>query len=273
MTGTRKIVKIDEEKCDGCGECVIACAEGAIEIVDGKARLVSETYCDGLGACLGTCPRGAITIEEREAREFDEEATAKHLSEKAGTPAVGPSGHVSEIAKQVCPGARAIAIDRRDHVPDSAAGPIDSQLAQWPIKIILAPITASHYDGATLLIAADCAPFAYGDFHRKFLKGQPLLSGCPKFGDNDAQREKLAEILKRNDVKAMEVVHMEVPCCFGLVRLVQQAVGDAGKDIPVTLTKISISGDVLESAECPATMRSRIKFLKVPGRTRRDRIP
>ena len=246
MGRTREIVRIDEEKCNGCGDCVIACAEGAIAIVDGKAKLVSEDYCDGLGNCLGTCPVGAITIEQREAEAFDEQAVAVHLARNVADerPAAGPA---PVLKPHVCPSARAFQIDRAPSTRDDApAADVPSQLAQWPVKLMLAPVSAPFYAGATLLLAADCVPFAFADFHRRFLKGRPLLTACPKFGDNDVQRDKLARIIAANDIRGVEVLTMEVPCCFGLVHAAERAVKDSGKDLPVKLVKIGIRGDVLE---------------------------
>lgn len=252
MTSVRKIIRIDEEKCDGCGQCVPSCAEGAIEIVNGKARLVSDTYCDGLGNCLGVCPQDAITIEEREAEGFDVEAAETHLAEKGtadATPAPCPGAPPQD---RPCPGARMFTFTRQ--IPQKIeAGDSPSQLTHWPVKLILSPPKAPHYDGATLVLAADCAPFAYADFHRRFLAGRPLLTACPKFGKNDVQRSRLADIFRKNDVRSVEVLHMEVPCCTGLVRLARQALADAGKDIPVRVTKISIRGEVLESEPAPVS--------------------
>jgi len=250
MTRTRKVVKIDEAKCDGCGQCASACAEGAIEIVDGKARVVSDSYCDGLGACLGTCPQDAITIEEREADAFDEDAVAKRQAEKRGK-AIAEILQLSPGVSggRVCPGARVHTIVREADAAETDAGAVPSQLANWPVKLILAPTTAPYYNGTTVLLAADCVPFAYGDFHRRFLRGRPLLTACPKFGKTDVQRVKLTDILRQNDVRALEVVYMEVPCCHGLVRLAELARDDAGKHIPIRLTKISLRGDILESED------------------------
>lgn len=265
MKQTRKIVSIDEAKCNGCGLCVPSCAEGAIEIVNGKARLASDVYCDGLGACLGKCPQDAITVEEREADAFDEKATERHLAAKksapsrqaqdaeaAAKPAATPSrqaqGAEAAHGHSGCPGSRMVAL--RAAAPAaagaSAGGEVPSQLSTWPVKMILAPVTAPWYQGATLLIAADCSAFAHGDFHRRFLSGKPLLTFCPKFGEIEGQKEKLAEILRENDVRAVEVLYMQVPCCSGLAWLAQSAVEDSLKSIPLTLTKLSLRGEVLE---------------------------
>ncbi len=224
----RKVVKIDEEKCDGCGQCVPACAEGALEIIDGKARLVSEVYCDGLGDCLGECPQEAITIEEREADKFDLEATERHLAqrkEKEEPARTGASADADEPFAG-CPGAAARLLRN-----DTAAAAADaettarepSMLINWPVQLRLAPVKAPYFDGARLLIAADCAPFAFADFHGKFLAGRTLVVGCPKLDDVDLYRKKLAQIFLQNDIREVEVVYMQVPCCYGLVHLVQGA--------------------------------------------------
>lgn len=239
MKRLRKIVHIDESKCNGCGLCVPACAEGAIEIVNGKARLSSDVYCDGLGACLGKCPQDAITVEEREADAFDAKAVARRMAVKKPAP--------KHAAHSGCPGSRMMALGAAPAKSASAdAGEMPSTLANWPVKMALAPVEAPWYQGATLLIAADCSAFAHGDFHRRFLSGKPLLTFCPKFGEIEEQREKLAEILRANDVQGLEVLYMQVPCCWGLAWLVQQAAADSGKDVPVKLVKLSLQGEVLE---------------------------
>jgi len=255
MPVPRKIVKIDEEKCDGCGQCVPACAEGAIQVIDGKARLVSEAYCDGLGACLAECPRGAIIIEERKAAAFDAEAVTNHLAQLAA----GPAGEERHRAAEVeplpcgCPGSLSQTLDAREGAfhgaadPPVEAGP--SLLGNWPVQIRLVPVTAPYLNGARLLIAADCVPFAFADFHRRLLDGRTLLVGCPKLDDADFYRSKLAQILRENDIKSVDVAFMEVPCCYGLVRLVQMALDDAGKSIPLALTMIGVSGEICETRE------------------------
>jgi len=240
----RNVVRIDEEKCDGCGECVPACAEGAIQIVDGRARLISETYCDGLGACLGECPQDAITIEEREAEEFDEEAVRRHLEAESATAA--------EVVECGCPGSTPQVIERcelqdKKGEPGDAAE-VESRLGNWPVQIQLLPAKAPYFDGASLLIAADCVPFAYADFHRKLLEGKTLLIGCPKLDSADFYRKKLAQIFIQNDIKSIDVAYMEVPCCFGLVHLVHESLKESpGKEIPLTLTKVGIRGDIIET--------------------------
>jgi ferredoxin len=242
----RNVVRIDEEKCDGCGQCATACAEGAIEIIDGKARLGSESYCDGLGACLGECPQDAITIEQREAAEFDEEAVERHLSSQDAVE--------TPIA---CPGSAPQAIERCELV-DKKGEPgerseVPSMLGNWPVQLKLVPATAPYFDGADLLIAADCVPFAYADFHRKLLVDRVLLIGCPKLDSAEFYRKKLAQIFIQNDIKSIEVAYMEVPCCFGLVHLVHESLKESGKDIPLKLTKVGIKGDILETLEVART--------------------
>jgi len=231
---TRKIVKIDEEKCNGCGACVPACAEGAIQIINGKARLISEEYCDGLGACLGECPQGAITTEERAADEFDEEAVKHHLEKE----------QVKEELPCGCPSATVAQFGRRE-MPEVAVGiPRPSMLSQWPVQLTLVPPGAPFLQGADLMLAADCVPFAYAGFHQDFLEGRALLIACPKLDDFQAHLEKLTEILRRSDVKSLTVVHMEVPCCFGLVHMAKQAIRLSGKDIPFKEINIGIRGDL-----------------------------
>ncbi|ADL08487.1 ATP-binding protein [Thermosediminibacter oceani] len=245
----RKIVHIDEEKCNGCGLCVPACAEGAIQIIDGKARLISDRYCDGLGACLGECPRGAITIIEREAEEFDEEAVKEHLSRsKPETMAHAHHGFS-------CPGSQMMNLK---HAPETGENvkaaaktfsdgevsiSIRSQLGNWPVQLMLVPVDAPYFDGADLLVTADCVPFAYPNYHLELLKGKSVVIGCPKLDDGNYYVKKLAEIFKRNHIKSVTVAHMEVPCCYGLVKIVEEALNLSGKDIPLNLVEIGIKGD------------------------------
>ena len=240
MRTHRKIVNIDEEKCTGCGLCVTACAEGAIQVVDGKARLVSEIYCDGLGACLGDCPEDAITIEDREAEEFDEEATEAHLErlkEKENT------------FPQSCPGSMARQLIRMPAKSDQTpAEETPSELTNWPVQLKLVHPAAPYFQDADLLLVADCVPFALADFHTRFLSGKPLVIGCPKLDDADYYLEKLTDILKHSSVKSLTVVHMEVPCCSGLSYIAARAVEASGKNIPVDDVTISIQGQVMEDA-------------------------
>lgn len=246
----RKIIRIDEDRCDGCGLCVLACAEGAIQVINGKARLVSDSYCDGLGACIGDCPQNAIEIIEREAQEFSEIAVKKHLAGvSANKPAPEPVLKASVKAPvHACPGSfsRSLHPARTVLANDAAedAGGCPSQLANWPVQLKLAPVKAPYFEGAKLLIAADCVPFALPDFHSKFLAGRTLLIGCPKLDDAALYRQKLAEIFRQNDIKSVEVAFMEVPCCFGLVQLVNGALEDSGKELLLNPSRIGIRGDV-----------------------------
>jgi len=234
----RKIIHIDEEKCDGCGLCIPNCAEGALQIIDGKARLVSDKYCDGLGACLGHCPRGAISIIEREAEAFDEEAVAQYLARKEKeAPQVQPGG---------CPGACLMDLAREKQDPAAAGEPEEekksspSQLGNWPVQLRLVHPEASYFAGAHLLVSADCVPFAHPDFHRDLLKGRTVVVGCPKLDDLEGYLAKLTAIIQANDLRDITVAHMEVPCCTGLVRVVQEAIRRSGKDIPLKLVEVKI---------------------------------
>jgi len=233
----RKIVRIDEEKCDGCGLCVPACVEGALQIVDGKAKLISERYCDGLAACIGECPQGALTIEGRAAEEFDEEVVKLHLEERQHTEEELPCGCPSTIVAQFA----------RQETTGVSMGEAPSQqpiLSQWPVQLTLVPLMAPFLQGADLVLTADCVPFAYTGFHQDFLRNHSLLVACPKLDDFQAHLEKLTDILSHSQVKSLTVVYMEVPCCFGLVHMANQAVKLSGKDIPVKEVTIGIKGDV-----------------------------
>ncbi len=234
----RKIIRIDEEKCNGCGVCVPACAEGALQIIDGKAKLVSEKYCDGLGACLGECPQGAITIEERAAEEFDEEEVKLHLEEEKPTMEELPCG---------CSSATVTQFEKQEaaRTTPSADTPQQSRLGHWPVQLTLVPPTAPFLQGADLVLAADCVPFAYAGFHQDFLRNHSLLVACPKLDDFQAHLKKLTDILSHSSVKSLTVVHMEVPCCSGLVHMVKQAMHLSGKDIPLKEVTIGIKGDLL----------------------------
>jgi len=231
----RQIIRIDDEKCDGCGLCVPSCAEGAIQIVDGKARLVADRYCDGLGACLGDCPQGALTIEAREAQEFVGPAPGAPHPE---TPAPAPE---SPGAAFVCPGSR-MQQSQREATPAPGA----SALSHWPVKLRLVNANAPFLQGASLLVAADCAPFAAGDFHSRFLDGKTVVCGCPKFDDLPEHVAKLTDILKGNDIREITVVNMDVPCCSGLVQIVRQALEASGKSLPVTICMLGNAGQVLQ---------------------------
>ena len=205
----RKIIHIDQEKCNGCGACANACHEGAIQMVDGKAALIRDDYCDGLGDCLPACPTGAITFEEREAAAYDHEAVQKHLAAQ---------GKVSQ----------------------------ESQLSQWPVQIKLAPLTAPYFDQAHLLIAADCTAYAYASFHQDFIRGRVTLIGCPKLDAVD-YTEKLTQILRQNSIKSLTIVRMEVPCCGGLEHAATQALKASGRFIPWQVVTIGIDGRILEN--------------------------
>ncbi|MEJ2698216.1 MAG: 4Fe-4S binding protein [Desulfuromonadales bacterium] len=233
----REIVKIDEEKCNGCGLCVPACAEGAIQIIDGKARLIADNLCDGLGACLGHCPQDAIIIENRQAEAFDEEAVDAHLQ--------GTKMPHSPSAGSGCPSARvSVSPDRDEPVSEAVAGRRPSALRQWPVQMHLVPSSAPFLQDADLLLAADCVPFAYADFHRDYLEGKALLVGCPKLDDGQAYLEKLTAILRSNDIRRLTVLHMEVPCCSGLVMIARRAIADSGKNVPLETVRIGLQGEV-----------------------------
>ncbi len=227
----RKIIKIDESKCDGCGICAEACHEGAIGIINGKAKLLREDYCDGLGDCLPACPTGAISFEEREAAAYDEAAVKAAMKKKQG---LGISG---------CPGSMMKNLKGEDNSQE-VLGKIKSQLSQWPIQIKLAPVNAPFFSGANLLIAADCTAFAYGDFHRDFIKNRVTLIGCPKLDEGDYQH-KLTEIISNNDIKSLTIVRMEVPCCGGIENAAKQALMNSGKFIPWQVVTISLDGQIL----------------------------
>jgi Pyruvate/2-oxoacid:ferredoxin oxidoreductase delta subunit len=242
----RNIVKIDEAKCNGCGLCANACAEGAIQIIDGKARLVNEIYCDGLGACLNCCPVDAITIERREAADFDEEATKNYLEGIARNKAA----HQKQAAKPegfVCPGMRMMSFDKTPGpATDAPAQEMPSQLGQWPVQLKLVSPMAPYFAGADLMLVADCVPFAMGDFHSKLLKGRAIVIACPKLDDTGAYAQKIADILTTAKPKSLTVVHMQVPCCTGLVRLANMAAALAGSDLPIHDITISLQGEVME---------------------------
>ncbi len=211
----RRVIHIDQDKCNGCGACASACHEGAIGMVNGKARLMRDDYCDGLGDCLPACPTNAITFVEREAAPYDEAAVqANKAALKAGKAA------------------------------DAAFAPTVSRLQQWPVQIKLAPVNAPYFNGAQLLIAADCTAYAYAGFHEKFMKGHVTLIGCPKLDAIDYS-EKLTEIFRNNDIRSISIVRMEVPCCGGMTYAVQRAIANSGKDIPCKITVLSINGDIL----------------------------
>ena len=232
----RRIIEIDQEKCNGCGACADACHEGAIAMVNGKARLMRDDYCDGLGDCLPTCPTGAITFVEREAAAYDEAAVLSNKAQKLIGTAASSSGG--------CPGSRAMHIRPTGSAP-AAAAEQPSRLSQWPVQIRLAPVTAPYFSGAKLLIAADCTAYAYAAFHEKFIRGRITLVGCPKLDGVD-YAEKLTAILRSNDIKDLTVVRMEVPCCGGLEHAVKTALQSCGKLIPWQVVTISTDGRILD---------------------------
>lgn len=280
----RKIIKIDEDKCNGCGLCMPNCPEGALQIIDGKARLISDLFCDGLGACIGHCPQGAINIEEREAEKYDEKkvmdnivkqgkntiiAHIKHLKDHnefgylkeamdylvvkgikvrpgdlTDTVALGPCGCPgSKVSQKGSGGKQKGAADAPENKLRTAHFKIESRLETWPVQLKLVPAFASFLNGADILIAADCVPFAYANFHEDLLKGKILLVGCPKLDDINYYKEKISQIVENNDIKSITYAHMEVPCCFGLLPVIKEAIAKSGKDIPFNDVTISVKGE------------------------------
>ncbi len=250
----RKIVQIDEDKCDGCGLCIMSCAEGALQIVDGKARLVADKYCDSLGACLGECPQDAISIIEREGEPFDEEAVTKHL---AGQAAAVPDKACG------CPSAAVLQFEKTDSLPcgcpsstvaqfkptakdESAAacGSQQSELAHWPVQLTLVPPKAPFLQGADVLLAADCTAFASGAFHHDYLKNHALLVACPKLDNYEAHLAKLTDVFCQSDIRSLTVLRMEVPCCAGLTRMAMQAILSSNKDIPFKEVILTTRGGI-----------------------------
>jgi ferredoxin len=251
----RKIITINEYLCDGCGNCVSACSEGALQIVDGKAKLVKEDFCDGFGDCIGECPTGALKIEERDSRPFDIEATKDYLLNTKGKEAVWKMGeaqkkHESKEQKTMpcgCPGSMVQTLNVEKTTPVTASQKSESQLRNWPVQITLLPLKALYYKNADLLVAADCCAYAYGGFHGDFIKGHALAIGCPKLDNANSYKEKLAAILGENNIQSITVTYMEVPCCTGLVKLVANAIRESGKNIPFKRIKIGIKGEVFQS--------------------------
>ena len=231
----RRIIEIDEEKCNGCGACATACHEGAIGMIDGKAKLLRDDYCDGLGDCLPTCPTGAISFVEREAAAYDEEAVKQaQLKKQADTLPCG------------CPGSQSKTIARAENSSAvSDIKPSVSRLSQWPVQIKLVPVNAPYFDNANLLIAADCTAYAYGNFHEEFIRNRITLVGCPKLDEVDYS-EKLTEIIASNNIKSVTVVRMEVPCCGGIENAAKRALQNSGKFIPWQVVTISTNGEIIE---------------------------
>ncbi|WP_034622480.1 ATP-binding protein [Desulfovermiculus halophilus] len=235
---TRQIIEIDEELCDGCGQCVPACEEGAIQIIDGKARLVGEKYCDGLGNCLGECPTGALRVVEREAEPFDEQAVQELLNGKQAADTT-ITGCPSAGLKQFSPCQRA-------NIPKEQSG---SALSHWPVQIRLVPPHAPFLEGADLLITADCAPVANAEYHSRFLPGKVALMGCPKFDDAQAYVDKFVEIFDRGDINSVTVLSMEVPCCSGLLGMVKKAKELSGSRVPIRHVIVGTKGDVIQEVD------------------------
>ena len=247
MKVLRKIIEIDEELCDGCGECVPSCAEGALQIIDGKARVISDNLCDGLGACLGECPNDALRVVEREAEEFDESAVEAHLEEAAKN-----GEHRDVIFSGGCPSAAVHTFvptgDRETAGVTPSDQPAASGLTHWPVQIMLIPPTAPFLKGAKLLVVADCAPIAYPSFHSDFLQGKVVMMGCPKFDDVDAYVDKFTEIFKSAGISSVTNLYMEVPCCSGLPMIVRKAMAAAGTDVPYEEVVLSRRGEIIEPA-------------------------
>ncbi len=263
----REIIKIDHEICDGCGECVKGCPEGALQVIDGKARLVNEAFCDGLGACIGDCPKDAIEIIEREAEPYDEKKVVENIVEQGENvlkahlehlrdhdqhdllkeavehlEEIGVDNPLEEMKTKTPSGCPSSEPDEWKEQTNKEEGRLGSRLNQWPVQLNLVPVQAPFFDDEELVIAADCVPFAYPNFHPDFLEDSSLLIGCPKLDDADHYVEKLIKIFKQNDIKSLKVVHMEVPCCFGLKKIVKTALSESGKEIPVKDVTISLKG-------------------------------
>lgn len=236
----RNIIEIDEEKCDGCGQCVTDCAEAALQIIDGKAKIVKDMYCDGLGACIKGCPTGALTIIQREADPFDEAATEEHIKE------------VRNMKEEFCgcPGSRAVDLSEKN-IKVRGAADEQPELANWPIQLKLIGTSATYLKDADLLIAADCTAFSTINFHSRFIRGKKVIIACPKLDNAQQYYEKLTEMFRINDLKSITVVRMEVPCCGGLLYLVKESIKAAGKEIPLEEVIIGIKGDILKEGKTP----------------------
>lgn len=260
----REIIEINEDLCNGCGACVSACAEGAIQLIDGKAKLVKDEYCDGLGACLGDCPTGALKVIQRDAPEFDEKAVESHLT-NIGRPAdahaarhaqpvpqthATPAPHHATHAGGGCPGSMMRQFAQKPAVTPTAGAP--SALQQWPVQLHLVPPTAPYFRDADLLLAADCAAFACGDFHARFLQDHALAIACPKLDDPQGYVDKLAAMITDGGIRSITVLMMQVPCCRGLQRFVDLAIQTAGRRVPVRTVIISLEGETLVDETVPA---------------------
>jgi ferredoxin len=251
----REIIVIDEEKCDGCGQCIPACHEGALELVNGKVSLVADKLCDGLGACLGECPQGALHVETREADGFDEAAVGVRLKElqTKETPAHGSPkvlAHFEANAGKACPSQRFVQLEQTGSAA-SQAEDIPTELTHWPVQLRLLPPTAPVFRGASFLLSADCVPVAFPNFHQKLLRGKTVAVACPKLDDPRGYVDKLTEIIRRNDLQEITVAHMEVPCCSGLLMMVLEARRLSGSSVPVVDMTIGTRGDVLARREVP----------------------
>ena len=271
----RKIIKINEDKCNGCGLCIPNCPEGALKVIDGKARLISDLFCDGLGACIGHCPQGAIMVEEREAEKYDENKVMENIVKQGKNTIIAHLNHLKDhnefgylkeamdylvtkgvkirpadlinaghSSKGVCPGSRVVDSRVKEKPGDKMGAPSGvCRLETWPVQLKLVPAFAPFLNGADILVAADCVPFAYADFHEDLLKGKVLLVGCPKLDDVSYYKEKISQIVKNNDIKSITYAHMEVPCCFGLLPAIKEAISESGKDVPFDDVTISIKGE------------------------------
>lgn len=271
----RKIIKINEEKCNGCGLCIPNCPEGALQIIDGKVRLISDLFCDGLGACIGHCPQDAINIEEREAEAYDEKKVMANIVKQGKNTIIAHLNHLKEhnefgylkeamdylVTKGIkirpsdliatphsgggCPGSKVVDSRKKEtsRKDKTSAHKNESQLETWPVQLKLVPAFAPFLNGADILIAADCVPFAYADFHEELLKGKILLVGCPKLDDVQYYKEKISQIIKNNDIKSITYAHMEVPCCFGLLPVIKEAIASSGKKVSFNDITISTKGE------------------------------
>jgi len=252
----RQMIKIDEEKCNGCGLCIPACPEGALQIINGKAVLVKESYCDGLGACLGDCPEDALSVEERLVDEYDEQKVIETLKEKSPELVDKHFEHMKThkmktMSPLSCPSAQMMAWNDTNQTQESTVQQ-QSQLRQWPVQLHLVPPSAPYFKEADIAIIATCVPFSYANFHQDYIKGNAVAIACPKLDNTEPYLDKLTQIITTAKPRSMEVIYMEVPCCTGLVYLVMQAIKDSGQDIPLKVSKIGVKGDLLDKQEIDA---------------------
>jgi len=238
----RKIIQIDEDKCTGCGNCVVKCAEGALEIIDGKAKVVKDSFCDGLGACIGECPEDALKIIERDVDEFDECAVAEHQHKKEHEAHAKPE----PVMACGCPSSQVQTFSKKQSSRNPALAENPPRLEHWPIQLMLVPETAPFLKGKDLLVLADCAAVAYGNLHRKFIEGNAIVMGCPKFDNAELYVKKLKGMIQNGGIKGIKVAHMEVPCCFGLQQIVDEAIKQSGKKIPMKEYVIGVKGELEE---------------------------